>query len=445
MRRIPPARQEDPLAEDLVVGGEQRAQLGVGDLPAQVEPRVQRLPPGPAAVALQAEGHRLDGRVDGCARNLLNGRHAPVQLPHAARDRVVGMRDHPGRRPLEQVQPLHDRLDLGHHLDRGRARADQRDALSGEIVGVVPRRRCGRRCPGSCSSPGSAGVNGSLRRPGAITSTRAAERTGGRLELPVLRVGHPARVEQLAAQPDVRPHAEAVGAPAQVLEDLVAHRIGAVPVRVGRERERVEVRRDVALAAGVAVRPPGAADVVVALDHDEVVDALAASAGWPCRGRRSRRRRSRSRGHASPSTRGTLAEPYLAPDAESNIERRPACSSTATPRAAWRRSCTARDENIVIEIPPELSAEPDTYQGHDGVRRYFAGFDGMIEDVRYEAARAHRGAAMHVIAHMPPQRPRRQQRPGRGPRGLRGPRARGRQDRAHASLLLLEDAKRAAG
>jgi ketosteroid isomerase-like protein len=43
------------------------------------------------------------------------------------------------------------------------------------------------------------------------------------------------------------------------------------------------------------------------------------------------------------------------------------------------------DENIVIEIPPELSAEPDTYHGPDGVRRYFAGFDGMLEDVRYEA------------------------------------------------------------
>ncbi|MET0615693.1 MAG: nuclear transport factor 2 family protein [Thermoleophilaceae bacterium] len=43
------------------------------------------------------------------------------------------------------------------------------------------------------------------------------------------------------------------------------------------------------------------------------------------------------------------------------------------------------DENIVIEIPPELSAEPDTYHGHEGVRLYFAGFDGMLEDVRYEA------------------------------------------------------------
>jgi ketosteroid isomerase-like protein len=41
-------------------------------------------------------------------------------------------------------------------------------------------------------------------------------------------------------------------------------------------------------------------------------------------------------------------------------------------------------EQVVIEIPPELSAEPDVYDGHEGVLRYFAGFEGMIEDVRYE-------------------------------------------------------------
>jgi ketosteroid isomerase-like protein len=43
------------------------------------------------------------------------------------------------------------------------------------------------------------------------------------------------------------------------------------------------------------------------------------------------------------------------------------------------------DEELVIEIPPDLSAEPDIYHGHDGARRYFAGFEGMIDDVRYEA------------------------------------------------------------
>jgi ketosteroid isomerase-like protein len=43
------------------------------------------------------------------------------------------------------------------------------------------------------------------------------------------------------------------------------------------------------------------------------------------------------------------------------------------------------DEDVVIEIPPSMSAEPDTYHGYDGARRYFAGFDGMLEDLTYEA------------------------------------------------------------
>ena len=42
------------------------------------------------------------------------------------------------------------------------------------------------------------------------------------------------------------------------------------------------------------------------------------------------------------------------------------------------------DEDIEIVIRPDVSAEPDTYRGHDGARRYFGGFEGMLEDVRYE-------------------------------------------------------------
>jgi ketosteroid isomerase-like protein len=45
----------------------------------------------------------------------------------------------------------------------------------------------------------------------------------------------------------------------------------------------------------------------------------------------------------------------------------------------------ALSEDVVIEIPPDMSAEPDTYHGHDGARRYFDGFGGMIEKLRYEA------------------------------------------------------------
>jgi ketosteroid isomerase-like protein len=38
------------------------------------------------------------------------------------------------------------------------------------------------------------------------------------------------------------------------------------------------------------------------------------------------------------------------------------------------------DPDFVAVIGPELSAEPDTYRGHDGIRRYFGAFEGM-EDV----------------------------------------------------------------
>jgi ketosteroid isomerase-like protein len=42
-------------------------------------------------------------------------------------------------------------------------------------------------------------------------------------------------------------------------------------------------------------------------------------------------------------------------------------------------------EDFVVEVPGSMSAEPDVYEGHDGARRYFAGFDGLMEEVRFEA------------------------------------------------------------
>ena len=40
--------------------------------------------------------------------------------------------------------------------------------------------------------------------------------------------------------------------------------------------------------------------------------------------------------------------------------------------------------DAVFVVPPEASAEPDTYRGHDGARRYFSGFDGVLDEVRFE-------------------------------------------------------------
>ena len=42
-------------------------------------------------------------------------------------------------------------------------------------------------------------------------------------------------------------------------------------------------------------------------------------------------------------------------------------------------------EDFHGEVPPELSAEPDSYDGHDGVRRYFDSFQEIVRDLRVDA------------------------------------------------------------
>ena len=39
--------------------------------------------------------------------------------------------------------------------------------------------------------------------------------------------------------------------------------------------------------------------------------------------------------------------------------------------------------DAVFVVPPEASMEPDVYTGHEGARRYFAAFDGAIDEVGF--------------------------------------------------------------
>jgi ketosteroid isomerase-like protein len=41
-------------------------------------------------------------------------------------------------------------------------------------------------------------------------------------------------------------------------------------------------------------------------------------------------------------------------------------------------------EDFRAEVPPNMSAEPDVYEGHAGVRRYMDAFRGHIDDVQFE-------------------------------------------------------------
>jgi ketosteroid isomerase-like protein len=40
--------------------------------------------------------------------------------------------------------------------------------------------------------------------------------------------------------------------------------------------------------------------------------------------------------------------------------------------------------DLEAEIPPEVSAEPDTYRGHSGMRRYFQTFQDAMDEIRFE-------------------------------------------------------------
>jgi ketosteroid isomerase-like protein len=46
-------------------------------------------------------------------------------------------------------------------------------------------------------------------------------------------------------------------------------------------------------------------------------------------------------------------------------------------------------EDFRAEVPPSLSAEPDVYEGHEGAQRYLDAFDGLIDEVRFEALEYH--------------------------------------------------------
>lgn len=37
-----------------------------------------------------------------------------------------------------------------------------------------------------------------------------------------------------------------------------------------------------------------------------------------------------------------------------------------------------------VTTPPELASEPDTYRGHDGVRRWFDSFDEVMDEIRWD-------------------------------------------------------------
>ena len=171
--------------------------------------------------------------------------------------------------------------DLGrdgrHELHRAGPGADDRDALAVQVDVVVPARRVHRR---ACEVVGA----GDRRDRRGVQLARGEHDGVGLPAAPVLRLdrpGHRRLVEPDRGHQHGR-HEHLVDARTRFATPWRYSRISALrraqprPVAALGERERVQVARDVARRARVAVVEPGAADLRRAVEDHDVGDAVAA-------------------------------------------------------------------------------------------------------------------------------------------------------------------------
>lgn len=55
------------------------------------------------------------------------------------------------------------------------------------------------------------------------------------------------------------------------------------------------------------------------------------------------------------------------------------------------------DPDFEATTPPDLASEPDTYRGHDGIRRWFESFQDVMEGIRWDAGAFHEEAGRVVV------------------------------------------------
>ena len=55
------------------------------------------------------------------------------------------------------------------------------------------------------------------------------------------------------------------------------------------------------------------------------------------------------------------------------------------------------DPEFEVTTPPELASEPDTYRGHEGIRRYFDSFYEAMEEIRWDPHAFHEAGERVVV------------------------------------------------
>jgi ketosteroid isomerase-like protein len=56
------------------------------------------------------------------------------------------------------------------------------------------------------------------------------------------------------------------------------------------------------------------------------------------------------------------------------------------------------DPELEVEVPSEVSAEPDTYRGEEGIRRYFGSFQDAMDEIRFEPEQLRDAGQSVVVA-----------------------------------------------
>jgi ketosteroid isomerase-like protein len=62
------------------------------------------------------------------------------------------------------------------------------------------------------------------------------------------------------------------------------------------------------------------------------------------------------------------------------------------------RTLALTHPDFELEVPPDLSAEPDIYRGHDGMRRYWESFRDAMEEIRFQPERFWDAGDVVVVA-----------------------------------------------
>ncbi len=188
-------------------------------------------------------------------------------------ERPVGLRQHPVRVALEDVDVRGDARDPRDELHRAGTGTDDGDPLAPQVDRVVPLRRVEQLPLEAVHARQVRDVRLVQRAVGQDDDPRAVLLPRAGPDVPAVgRLVELVR-RDLGVEPDVRLQVAFLDDVLDVVEDLRLLRVHPAPVPVRREGVGVHHARHIAGAARVRVLPPGAADLAGLLQDDEVAMA----------------------------------------------------------------------------------------------------------------------------------------------------------------------------